>query len=147
MNLDAARKRHGKPARRRVLALPGVSLPAEINVTPLVDVVLVLLIIFMVMTPLVEQQLHVLLPTERRSESASEVSQQLIVSLSATGAITINEQAVTAPLYIERLRELLAMRADRTVFVAAADGASYSALVEVLSGARRAGAVSVAVVP
>ena len=149
MNLDTARKRHGKARRRRVLVIPEAGVPAEINVTPLVDVVLVLLIIFMVMTPLVEKELHVLLPAERHTDSASQTTEQLLVSLSEGGALRINDEPVSGGAYVARLGALLARResAQRVVFVMAKGDASYRALVSAIAGAKRAGAVSVGVVP
>ena len=115
----------------------------EINVTPLVDVVLVLLIIFMVVTPLLEKNLDVRVPaTEKVDEVAEVPADQLVVRLDAQGALRINTDPVKLDDYIETLREKLSKRPenDRLVFVVADDAANYGTLVAVLDGAKVAGA-------
>lgn len=138
-----AKMRH---ARRTLTVKPSKAQRAEINVTPLIDVVLVLLIIFMVMTPLQERDLSVELTTEKRTEKKSEVAPtQVLVAVDKSGAIKINSELVTHEEYVERLRELLAGRKpeDRIVFVVASDDTGYAALVEAIDRAKRAGAMFV----
>jgi biopolymer transport protein ExbD/biopolymer transport protein TolR len=106
----------------------------------------VLLIIFMVVTPLLEKELSVALPAERRSVRASDVSaSQLAVHVDDSGGLAINQNAVGRDGYVERLRALLEPRAaeQRVVFVTASDGARYPQLVEAMDGAKQAGAVTV----
>jgi biopolymer transport protein TolR len=116
---------------RRTLAIrPMGQQSSEINVTPLVDVVLVLLIIFMVVTPLLEKDIGVRVPATEQVQSATEVPQsQLVVQLSAAGELQINDRP-----------EILAERFDKTVFVVPEDGANYGRMVHVLDGAKQAGA-------
>jgi biopolymer transport protein TolR len=114
---------------------------SEINVTPLVDVVLVLLIIFMVVTPLLEKDIGVRVPATEQVQSATEVPQsQLVVQLSAAGELQINDRPVDDTSYVQRLSEILAERFDKTVFVVPEDGANYGRMVHVLDGAKQAGA-------
>jgi biopolymer transport protein ExbD len=131
----------------RTLAIkPVIHAQGEINVTPLIDVVLVLLIIFMVVTPLAEKELSVFLPAEKRTVRPTDVAPtQLAVHLNDAGGLAINDRAVAPESYIEALRPLLAGRApaQRVVFVIASDGASYPSLVEAIDGAKQAGALSV----
>jgi biopolymer transport protein ExbD len=149
MSLDAARKRHGK-SKRRAVSIPTASHAADINVTPLVDVVLVLLIIFMVMTPAAQKMLSIKLTSQTSTSVAPPRAEpeQLIVTLRAQGA-RINETSVSHDQLEAQLRSRLSQRADgeRVVFVVAEQDVSYGALVESVASAKRAGASTVGVVP
>jgi biopolymer transport protein TolR len=129
---------------RSLTIKPVIHAQGEINVTPLIDVVLVLLIIFMVVTPVVEHELAVALPAEQRSAHGPSRG-QLVVRLDDAGELTINERASTPANYVSELRALLQERAprERVVFVLASDGVTYPRLVEAMDGAKRAGALSV----
>jgi len=116
---------------------------ADINVTPLVDVVLVLLIIFMVVTPLLEKDILVRVPQAEQVERQTEVPKdQLVVRLNEAGELKINTETVTFDKYVERLRTILNPRsqADKVVFIIADDKVNYGKLVAVLDGAKQAGA-------
>ena len=116
---------------------------SEINVTPLVDVVLVLLIIFMVVTPLLEKDIEVRVPDADDIEELTEVPpDQLVVSLDAAGNLKINADAITAAEYVEKLKRVVAAkpRGERLVFFMADDRTNYGQLVAALDGARAAGA-------
>jgi biopolymer transport protein TolR len=113
----------------------------DINVTPLVDVVLVLLIIFMVVTPLLEKNIPVRTPNSEKVEQATEVPpDQLVVYVDKNGEIRINSDKVTPAELSAQLRRKLDMRADRVVFIVADDLLRYSTLVSVLDAAKQAGA-------
>jgi biopolymer transport protein ExbD len=129
--------------RRRTISVRPQSRPkADINVTPLVDVVLVLLILFMVLTPLADRTLRVRVPDAEETDDVRVAGQQVVVSVSASGALAIGGEPVADGEYLDRLRRVLALRArgDRFVFVTADDDAPYPRLVGALDGARRAGA-------
>jgi biopolymer transport protein TolR len=115
---------------------------AEINVTPLVDVVLVLLIVFMVATPLLDRMLRVRVPDAEQEASDEDPVPQIVVSVAPDGALLVNSERVGDGEYVPRLRRALAARAqdDRVVFFAADDAAPYQRLVVALEGGRRAGA-------
>jgi biopolymer transport protein ExbD len=115
---------------------------SEINVTPLVDVVLVLLIIFMVVTPLLEKDIEVRVPDDTEEVSQDEVPpNQLVVALDAAGNITINNEKIAEGDYENRLHRMLNARPDdKTVFFTADDRANYGKLVNALDGAKKAGA-------
>jgi biopolymer transport protein ExbD len=116
---------------------------SDINVTPLVDVVLVLLIIFMVVTPLMDKMLRVRVPdAEQTEEYDTPAATQIVVSVAKAGELLINNEAVPDAGYVQRLRRVLAARApgDRIVFFTADDEALYTRLVLALDGARQAGA-------
>jgi biopolymer transport protein TolR len=120
---------------------------ADINVTPLVDVVLVLLIIFMTLTPLLERDIEVRTPASERDPSTEAPPDQIVVSLRTGRRLRLNAEAVDAAALRERLARVLGTRAeaDRIVFVVAEDECSYGELVEVLDIARGAGAVTLGV--
>jgi biopolymer transport protein ExbD/biopolymer transport protein TolR len=126
---------------------PVRSAQADINVTPLVDIVLVLLIIFMVATPLVERDLAVSLSAEKHTEKAAEIKvDQVIVALGSAGDLKVNGQPVArGEDFVANVRKRLAGRADadRVVFVIAEDRAPYRVMVEAIDGAKKAGAVTV----
>jgi biopolymer transport protein TolR len=116
---------------------------SEINVTPLVDVVLVLLIIFMVVTPLLEKDIFVRVPDEEQTELETEVPpDQLVVSLDAEGHIKLNSEQLTDDDYVPRLQRALAAKpkGERLVFFMPEERANYGRLVVALDGAKKAGA-------
>jgi biopolymer transport protein ExbD len=116
---------------------------SDINVTPLVDVVLVLLIIFMVVTPLLDKMLRVRVPDAEQTEEYEQPSSaQIVVSVAEDGALAINSEKLPDQEYVARLRRVLGARApgDKLVFFAADDKAIYARLVLALDGARQAGA-------
>src|SRR5512138_646619 len=116
---------------------------SDINVTPLVDVVLVLLIIFMVVTPLLDKMLRVRVPDAEQTEQYEQPqATQIVVSVNKEGRLLINNEEVADDGYVQKLRRVLAARApgDRLVFFSAEDDALYQRLVVALDGARQAGA-------
>ncbi|MDQ3034007.1 MAG: biopolymer transporter ExbD [Myxococcota bacterium] len=121
----------------------------DMNVTPLVDVVLVLLIIFMVITPMLAKQFWIHLPTDPEEEASrpppSPDDGPVVVTVDAEGAIRINRDVVELAVFEPRLRRVLAARGDRTVFFDAESDAPYGRAVEVLDRARGAGATTIAV--
>jgi biopolymer transport protein TolR len=117
---------------------------AEINVTPLVDVMLVLLIISMVAAPMLQEGIPLELP---RSESASPIEQtDVVVSVDRDGRIRINEQPVHPELLAERMRALAASRPDETVFLRADRLLPYGEVLLVMDRIRKAGVTKVALV-
>jgi biopolymer transport protein ExbD/biopolymer transport protein TolR len=138
-------------AKKPRFFLPSQSVPqGEINVTPLVDVVLVLLIIFMVVTPLLEKDLPVSLPSMEKVEDIREVPpDQLVVNLSDSGEIKVNGDVVSAAEYGTVLGNKLKNKsaADKIVFFVASDRANYGQLVSLLDAAKRAGATTMGMAP
>ena len=116
---------------------------SSINVTPLVDVVLVLLIIFMVLTPLLDKMLRVRVPdAEQNDPEEQPPANQLVVSVAPNGDISINTDKIDDAVFPERLKRVIAARSpgDRLVFFSADDKAPYRRLVYALDVAREAGA-------
>lgn len=111
---------------------------ADINVTPFVDVMLVLLIIFMVTAPMMMQGVDVALP-EATSEPLTVEEQQLIVSIDDQGGVFINDVAVSVEELNQKLKKILAGRTDRDVYMKADKDIAYGAVVRVMSEIQQAG--------
>lgn len=122
----------------------------SMNVTPLVDVVLVLLIIFMVITPMLVKQLWMHVPQKQVSASDAdktepEPSQSLVLSLRRDGTIRVNKEKVTAAELPERLSRFFAARREHVLFFDADDDLPYGRAMEVLDLARGGGAAHIAI--
>jgi biopolymer transport protein TolR len=112
---------------------------ADINVTPLVDVMLVLLIIFMVTAPMLHQGVSVSLPKTETTNLPSSVEDPLILSITSDGRYYINETPVARGLLRDRLNAFLRTRKDRTVFLKADRSLSVGTVVETLDVLNRMG--------
>lgn len=131
-----------KQVRKPIVIRPQTAPTSAINVTPLVDVVLVLLIIFMVLTPLLEKSLDVRVPSAQAVQTDELPREQLVVGIDGTGVLRVNSEVVPWEGYVPRLGQELAARApdDRVVIVVPEDLAPYGLLVRAFDGARQAGA-------
>jgi biopolymer transport protein ExbD/biopolymer transport protein TolR len=128
---------------RRVAIKPAAQPNSDINVTPLIDIVLVMLIIFMVVTPLLEKSLDVRVPDTEKVDTVTEVPpDQLVVRLSEENKLRINFEEVSPEEYVDKLRARLDKRKpdDRVVFFISDEKANYGKLVAAFDGARQAGA-------
>ncbi len=126
---------------------PGRAQP-NMNVTPLVDVVLVLLIIFMVIAPLLAKQFWLSLPNKPDKDPPRELSdkdQPIVVIATKAGEIKINHEVISRADFPVKLRRVLAAREQRTVFFDAEDEAEFDSAVQVLDLARASGAADIAV--
>jgi len=115
----------------------------DINVTPLVDVVLVLLIIFMVVTPLLEKALPVRTPASEKVEEVFDIPpNQIVVYINKQGDFRVNSDTVTMAEYQSKLKELFGTRpsADKVVFFVADDELNYAKLIALLDATKLAGA-------
>jgi len=118
---------------------------AEINVTPLVDVVLVLLVILMVVTPLLKQEAPVELPITKSSQGASD-TRQLTLAIAADGALSLDGEALARDRLAERLDSIFAERTERTLFLAADKSLPYATVVDVIDACRAAGVSAIGLV-
>lgn len=119
---------------------------SDINITPLVDVVLVLLIIFMVITPLLQMGYEVKVPPKAQVDSPAQNADQLIVSLTPPNRIYLNKQELTAPQLSTQLSSILKNRRDKTVFFSGDDGTTYGEVARVMDLCRSAGATNIGIV-
>lgn len=121
----------------------------DMNVTPLVDVVLVLLIIFMVMTPLANKRFWVHTPKQekqevQKQEITADPEPPLVLRVEADTTIKVNGVAVAFDELPGRLRRMFAARDDHILFFDAADDAPYGFAVQAMDRAREGGAVTIA---
>jgi biopolymer transport protein ExbD len=121
---------------------------SEINVTPLVDVVLVLLIIFMVLTPSMLKHLTATVPKKPDEAAASPMPDQstILVEYTAKRELTVNGEAVAPEGLAAKLAERLRGSRKKVVFFRAEDGALYGEVVRLMDFARGAGAESLAII-
>ena len=113
---------------------------SEINVTPFVDVVLVLLIIFMVLTPLMLREIGVTIPRKADEEVTADVAaQQLVLHLTDRGEILLAGQPVQLAALGDRVRSLLSKRRSKLMFVRVDDKVLYGLAVQAMDICRGAG--------
>jgi len=119
---------------------------ADINVTPLVDVMLVLLIIFMVTAPMLHQGISVALPKTATTNLQSNPEYPIVLSISREGMFYINETPVARGLLRDRLRAILRGRREKAVLLKADRGLSYGTVIETLDLLNRMGIESLGLV-
>jgi biopolymer transport protein TolR len=110
----------------------------DINVTPLVDVVLVLLLVFMVTAPMMTRGIDVSLPTARQPQIAPE-DRPLTVSIKASGTVYINDRPVALPLLEDQLRGRLQGMPTKIAYLRADEALQYGKVVQVIDVMKRAG--------
>jgi len=119
---------------------------ADINVTPLVDVMLVLLIIFMVTAPMLHQGISVALPKTATTNLQSTLEDPIVLSISRDGLYYINETPVARGLLKDRLRAILRGHKEKAVLLKADRGLSYGTVIETLDLLNRMGIESLGMI-
>jgi biopolymer transport protein ExbD len=123
------------------------SMRSDINVTPLVDVVLVLLIIFMVITPVVQMGYLVKVPPKAPANlPPSAMQDQIIIRLAAVDRVLINKEEMTMGQFPPRIREILRGNTSKMVFFAGARDVDYETTLKFLDLARASGAKNIGII-
>ncbi len=114
---------------------------SDINITPLVDVVLVLLIIFMVMTPTLLKEVDVKVPDKAEVETNATPSstEEIVVSINNAGRIQLNHEPIDEARLADRIREAMASRSEKRVFFEIDDEAAYGDAMHAMDICRGAG--------
>jgi biopolymer transport protein TolR len=110
-----------------------------INVTPLVDVMLVLLIIMMLVAPMLQQGVSVRLPTAENTVDKPETQEQTVLAVAANGSLYLNARPVQEQELTTRINEILETRKEKIVLIKADEDAQYGAVMSAMDQLRQAG--------
>ena len=138
-----AHKHHGA---ERVVKGETPHASADMNVTPLIDVLLVLLIIFMAALPLTQKGLDINLPLETKAPTSVADNQQIMLEYTADRKIAVNKQPVALEDLEGELRRIFETRKEKTMFIVGDPSLRYGEIIAVIDAAKGAGVEKVGIV-
>jgi biopolymer transport protein TolR len=117
----------------------GGGMNSDINITPFIDVLLVLLVIFMITQPMLRKVLEIQVPKEEQSQATTQPSTNIVIELKADGSMAINTQPVAKDALLAKFHEIYDVRPDKLLFIKVANTRTYADVIEVIDIARGAG--------
>jgi biopolymer transport protein ExbD len=121
-------------------------LNADINVTPLVDVMLVLLIIMMLIAPMLQKGVNVTLPDARNTGDKPDVNDQTVVAVDSANRFWVNGLEIQKRDFGERVKAALEDKTERIVLIRGDKDASYGAIMQAMDDLRKAGIENIALI-
>jgi biopolymer transport protein TolR len=112
---------------------------SDINVTPLVDVMLVLLIIMMLITPMLNQGVAMRLPEATNSVDKPTTQDNTVIAISKDGSVYLNAKPISEAELATKISEALEIKKEKSVFIKADEEAAYSAIMATMDQLRQAG--------
>jgi biopolymer transport protein ExbD len=117
----------------------GGGMNSDINITPFIDVLLVLLVIFMITLPMSRRVLEIQVPKEEQSEATTQPSTNIVLEIAENGALSINTQPVAKDALSARFHEIYDVRPDKLLFLKVHNSRPYNEVISIIDVARGAG--------